>query len=1379
MKKYLLFVVLATFLTLAGYAQPGKNGNVTISTTNTIVNTYSAITVPVLAGATTITVNSVAADLGGLTTGDLIMVYQAQGAQIATTDDNNYGSVTSYNGAGTYEFAYVASVAGNIITLGCGIKQAFSVTGRSQVIKVPQYNNLTINSGRSIIPAKWNGATGGLVVIHVNATLTNNGTITSDAAGFRGGKRDNLTSTAGSGIVAIYRSTVANDGAEKGESIVGYQADYDAAGMGGRYGRGAPANGGGGGNGHNASGGGGANGNNGQAWTGAGVMDPNPLYLAAWKLDPDYVSNGNALTNSSGGGRGGYTYSANNADAFTTPLSNTAWGGDWRDPVGGRGGRPLATLVESRIFLGGGGGAGDGNNNASADGGDGGGITFVVANTMAGTGNVIATGQNGWNTVPGHNDAPGGGGGGGTIVIKAFSFTGQSLNANGGSGGNQLIGGNEAEGCGGGGGGGVIAVPTGGYGSCGISNSYTYIYGTNGNSSSAAITEFPPNGGTWGAAGQNDVPVSPYFIPYTITCIIDNDGDGVNDPTADLDDDNDGIRDTDESYGGVDPSGDADNDYAPNYADPSFVPYLDANCDGINDYFDFDLDGIPDFLDLDSDNDGITDCLEAGGNDANKDGIVDGFVDADGNGLSDPLGNGLVPGDLDGDGLRSFRDRDSDADGITDCIEAGGTDANGDGVIDGFADTDKDGYANSVDPTTNRLALTGGNASGSTPLTVPDTDGDTKRNFLDIDSDNDGIPDNIEAQTTAGYVAPVTTDTDGDGIANNYDATPLVVVNTDGADVPDYLDADSDNDGVADNIEGFDSDFDGAPTPTLPVTGDADGDGLLDAYDLVAGANSTTVGMGGNGAMAPLQNTDGDAQRDWRDTDDDNDCILTASTGVTGENTNSNTSWADDFSQGGAPRPNYLFAANTLTSTGAARCGTGTVTLSATSTVSGNFRWYTAATGGTLLQTTTAATASNYTTPSISTTTTYYVEFDNGCVTPRQAVNATVISASSTPTAVSASRCGTGTVVLSASSGASGTFRWYTASSGGTLLQTTTAATTSNYTTPSIGATTTYYVEFDNGTCVSARAAVTATVTTPPTVTGTGGSTCGNPTATLSASAASTGTFTWYDAATGGNLLYTQSSVSNSTFTTPTLASTTTYYVAFDNGTCATTSRTAVTATVTSAAAAPTVTNAAICTTGTATLSASSSTSGTFRWYTLATGGTLLKTDLTTTSSSFTTPSISATTDYYVEFASGACTSARVKVTAYVVGASVTAINASRCGNGTVNIGASSPVAGTFTWYDAASGGTLLLTSAAGSTSSSYTTPSLSTTTTYYVSLTTTSPSCATARIPVTATIATAPTLNVTAGAICNPGTVNLSASTGSAATFRWYAASNGGSTLR
>ncbi len=56
--------------------------------------------------------------------------------------------------------------------------------------------------------------------------------------------------------------------------------------------------------------------------------------------------------------------------------------------------------------------------------------------------------------------------------------------------------------------------------------------------------------------------------------------------------------------------------------------------------------------------------------------------------------------------------------------------------------------------------------------------------------------------------------------------------------------------------------------------------------------------------------------------------------------------------------------------TDGSRCGTGSVTLSATG--SGTLNWYDAATGGNLVNT-----GTTYTTPSISTTTTYYVESDS------------------------------------------------------------------------------------------------------------------------------------------------------------------------------------------------------------------------------------------------------------------------------------------------------------------------------------------------------------------------------------------------------------------
>ncbi|MCE2611355.1 gliding motility-associated C-terminal domain-containing protein, partial [Flavobacteriaceae bacterium D16] len=76
-----------------------------------------------------------------------------------------------------------------------------------------------------------------------------------------------------------------------------------------------------------------------------------------------------------------------------------------------------------------------------------------------------------------------------------------------------------------------------------------------------------------------------------------------------------------------------------------------------------------------------------------------------------------------------------------------------------------------------------------------------------IDSDDDGIPDNVEAQTTAGYIPPTGNDSDNDGLDDAYEGSGdegLTPVNTDGTDEVDYLDGDTDNDLVADNNEGND-----------------------------------------------------------------------------------------------------------------------------------------------------------------------------------------------------------------------------------------------------------------------------------------------------------------------------------------------------------------------------------------------------------------------------------------------------------------------------------------------------------------------------------------------------------------------------------------------
>jgi VCBS repeat-containing protein len=109
-------------------------------------------------------------------------------------------------------------------------------------------------------------------------------------------------------------------------------------------------------------------------------------------------------------------------------------------------------------------------------------------------------------------------------------------------------------------------------------------------------------------------------------------------------------------------------------------------------------------------------------------------------------------------------------------------------------------------------------------------------NRLDIDSDNDGITDNVEAQATGSYVGPSGVDVDGDGLDDAYDADTtstdevlsqgLTPVDTDGDGFADYVDFDSDDDGLTDAEERGD----GGPTEIISTV-DTDGDGLIDSFE--------------------------------------------------------------------------------------------------------------------------------------------------------------------------------------------------------------------------------------------------------------------------------------------------------------------------------------------------------------------------------------------------------------------------------------------------------------------------------------------------------------------------------------------------------------------
>ena len=165
---------------------------------------------------------------------------------------------------------------------------------------------------------------------------------------------------------------------------------------------------------------------------------------------------------------------------------------------------------------------------------------------------------------------------------------------------------------------------------------------------------------------------------------------------------------------------------------------------------DTDGDGVPDLRDRDSDNDGLPDALESQGFefDANRDGEIDGFVDADGNGRDDGVdlaaamspGGEIVPEDVDGDGMPDHLDTDTDNDGIEDVVEGGSTDEDEDGVVDTMRDANRNGIPDSVD-----VFYTGG-----------------------ADADGDGIDDEADADVAGGPVSGQA-DRDFDGIVDASD----------------------------------------------------------------------------------------------------------------------------------------------------------------------------------------------------------------------------------------------------------------------------------------------------------------------------------------------------------------------------------------------------------------------------------------------------------------------------------------------------------------------------------------------------------------------------------------------------------------------------------
>lgn len=425
-------------------------------TLNGVVNTYYPGTANVAKGATSISVGT-KNGTGTIASGSLLLVIQMQDASINSGNTVTYGNgstgtgFTAINNAGNYEFVTATGpvAAGSVPIKGAGPTSglvfaytsaaATATKGRStyQVVLVPQYLSATVGA---IVASPWNGTTGGIVALDIAGQLNlGGGTIIVDGQGFRGGAGMQLTGGIAGATNADYRltaptaytgSAVAGVDGSKGEGVAGTPEWVESGGTylqttttigypngttDGSMARGAPGNAGGGGtdgnapaNDQNAGGGGGGN-----------------------------------------GGTGGY-----GGDSWNTNFSD-----------GGAGGSPFPATID-RIAMGGGGGAGSRNNSdgdtLASSGAAGGGMIFIRADSLTGTGTMTANGTAAY--IGTANDAGGGGGAGGTIVVLAANGgeSGLTLQANGGRGGDawdsQGYSLADRHGPGGGGAGGVVFV---------------------------------------------------------------------------------------------------------------------------------------------------------------------------------------------------------------------------------------------------------------------------------------------------------------------------------------------------------------------------------------------------------------------------------------------------------------------------------------------------------------------------------------------------------------------------------------------------------------------------------------------------------------------------------------------------------------------------------------------------------------------------------------------------------------------------------------------------------------------------------------------------------------------------------------------------------
>jgi len=306
------------------------------------------------------------------------------------------------SGAGNYEFGRIASMNGGTLTLEENLQHTYTVGGNSkaQVLRVPNYRNVTVQDGGTLTNYAWDGATGGIVVFRAKESLNvlGGGQITVKALGYGGGNHSSTQHVQG----------------EQGESSLGLGTGQVSV-----YLPADPDN-------RNGAGGGGGAGDDGSP-------------------DLDGGGGGGGGYGSAGeNGYGDYTrYNGQGGQSIGDPgLSQVYFGGgggsggnDHNDAQSGHGGRGggmviaygRTVTVAGEIVADGANGGNSNSCSGSGGGGAGGTIWLIGKDIDIGTNRVLAQGGQGGSTGDCSRAGHGGNGGVGRIRIEYYDTAGSKM----------------------------------------------------------------------------------------------------------------------------------------------------------------------------------------------------------------------------------------------------------------------------------------------------------------------------------------------------------------------------------------------------------------------------------------------------------------------------------------------------------------------------------------------------------------------------------------------------------------------------------------------------------------------------------------------------------------------------------------------------------------------------------------------------------------------------------------------------------------------------------------------------------------------------------------------------------------------------------------